>query len=535
MIRSLSITLVALTALYAEEKSDLLRFKNGDQLHGQFLGIAEGPSLIWKRKDLNETAKFGTINLRHLVMRGGNPAEPLKSISLIELVNGDQIPGTITDLNEKSLTIESHCAGILTIDRNKVARIAPQPLGGRLHYHGPFSKDRWDIVSYTADNQKEDKAKEPEPGREIDVNLHLRGRMQIHPGIQQANEENNGPGWKHSGAAWYWKNANPGTALILRDKMPKQSTLRFDMAWKSQLNMAIAVHADFCVDEIPQGEPNKEAEQDVEGGDAKAGQKQIARFIPHDSSNLPNIFGNAFILQFHSNYMVIYRSAVDEEGKKTVRRVQTSSNRLRIGENATSTIELRSDLESSNFSLFVNGEFITQWSDPALKNDNMKPVDGSSLAFMPQITNSQVKISDVIIAEWNGMPDSARSLEVGGQDIILMTNGLDRLSGRAVSLEENGILRFKGKHGQFMLPLEDISELSMATEDRLKYEAPSSQQLKIRFSPMGSITGTPLSGDRKNMVLDNPLVGEITISNDSAVMFEFDDSNAIFTNWDANF
>ena len=60
MTRILPLTIACLaTCLQAEQTSDLLRFTNGDQLHGQFQGIAEGPSLVWKRQDLNETAKFG--------------------------------------------------------------------------------------------------------------------------------------------------------------------------------------------------------------------------------------------------------------------------------------------------------------------------------------------------------------------------------------------------------------------------------------------------------------------------------------------
>ncbi len=528
MTRPLLIALASvLPVLNAEEPIDLLRFADGDQLHGEFQGIAEGPRLIWKRKDLDEPAKFGIDKLRHLVMRGGNPAAPLKSISIVELVNGDQIPGTVTALDEKQVTVESSSAGTLTIDRNKIARIAPQPLGGRLHYHGPFSQDGWEVTSYNPD--KEEGQEQAQNDREIHVD-GFRGRpgqFDVIPAAEAGKED--GPGWKHSGAAWYWKSAQPGTALILRDKMPKRSTLRFDIAWKSQMNLAIAVHADF---DVNRGADNEEAKKEAAEDEIV---QQRAQFVPHDSSSLPNIFGNAFVLQIHSNYMVIYRTIVDDKGNKSIKRVKTASNRLRIGENSTSTFELRSDLETSNFSLFVNGEFVTQWADPATTDENIEAVSGGSLAFMPQIANSQVKLTDIIIAEWNGMPDSARSLQVEEQDIILMTNGLDRLSGKAVSLEENGMLRFKGKHGEFMLPLDEISELRMATKNQIKMEPASGQMLKVRFSPMGSITGTPISGDRKSMVLHSQLAGDITINNDAAVMFEFDDSNDIFTDWDANF
>lgn len=518
MSRALSVLLASLgLCLHAEETSDLLRFSNGDQLHGRFEGISEGPSLNWHRDDLNDSVAFGIENLRHLVLRGGNPVQPLESISLVELINGDQIPGVLSALDEQQVTVETSCAGTLTFERDKVSRIAPQPLGGRLHYHGPFSPDRWDIVSYRAEQEQQaDETKDEE---------------------EKDEEQEVQPDWRHSGAAWYWSGKTPGTALILKDILPRRSTLRFDLAWKSNLNFSIVVHADFQTEKPADEKPEAAAEAKPANQPVPAPNNLRARqqFVAHDTDSLPRIFGNAFVLQIHSNYMVIYRTIVDNEGNRSVKRIQTASNRMRLGENSKSSFELRSDLDSGNFSLFVNGEFITQWSDPALKNDAVAALDGSSLAFMPQIADGQAKLSDVIIAEWNGMPDSARSLQVKHQDIVLMTNGLDRLSGKALALEAGGQLLFRGKHGEFRLPLEDVAELRFARDGLAEPKEPSGQTLKIRFSPMGHVSGIPISGDRKTMLLRSPVAGEITIHNDSAVMFEFDDSNEIFTDWDANF
>lgn len=508
MSRALPLLLASLSlCVHAQEAPDLLRFTNGDQLHGRFEGISEGPSLNWHRADLNQNVAFRIGNLRHLVLRQGNPEQALKSISLVELVNGDQIPGILTALDDSRLSIETFCAGTLTLDRDKVSRIAPQPLGGRLHYHGPFSPDRWDVVSFATDEQ----LAEQEEGA----------------GAEEAEAD-----WQHSGAAWYWGGRTPGTALILRDMLPRRSTLRFDLAWKNNLNFSIVLHADFRGEqENAQAPP----EADNKPQDQAVPQAQIRRFVAHDTDSLPRLFGNAFVLQIHSNYMVIYRSIVDEKGERSVKRIQTASNRMRLGENSKSTFELRSDLENGTFSLFVDGEFITQWNDPALREDGAPHLAGGSLAFMPQIADGKAKISDVIIAEWNGMPDSARSLQVDDQDIVLMTNGLDRLSGKALSMEPGGQLLFRGKHGEFPLPLEEIAEIRFARDGLAKPEDASGQRLTVRFSPMGHISGIPVSGDRKSMVLRSPVAGEITILNDSAVMFEFDDSNEIFTDWDANF
>lgn len=519
MIRSLFIALAGLLAcLHAETPPDLLRFSNGDQLHGSFAGIAEGPKLIWKRDDLGESAKFDVSELRHLVMRGGHPAAPLKSISMVGLANGDQIPGVLTALSDKEVTIETSIAGTITLERNKVASISPQPLGGRLHYHGPFSENSWEVRSFQSDGNAPQ-----QPEQEGDEAVDEQ---------EQAQEAT----WQHSGATWYWGGAEPGTALILRDMMPEKSTLRFDIAWKNQLNLAIALHADFQTE-------NKEQEKAAEEAANGKGQAQAQaqppppgpRFHPHDTNSLPSIFGNAFVLQMQTNYMVIYRTIVDKKGQHSVKRIQTASNRLHIGERSTTSFELRSDLQNSTFSLFANGKFVTQWTDPARGDENIKPLDGGSLAFMPRVSKTRMKLTDIIIAEWNGMPDSARSLQTEDQDVIVMTNGLDRFAGKAIALEQNQMLRFRGRHGELLLPMDEISELHMATGNLLRGQAPSGKLIKARFSPMGVITGSLISGDRKSTVLHHQLAGDITINNDAAVMLEFKDTKELFTDWDANF
>ncbi len=75
----------------------------------------------------------------------------------------------------------------------------------------------------------------------------------------------------------------------------------------------------------------------------------------------------------------------------------------------------------------------------------------------------------------------------------------------------------------------------MATGNLLKGQTPSGKLIKARFSPMGVITGSLISGDRKSTFLHHQLAGDITINNDSAVMLEFKDTKELFTDWDANF
>ena len=139
--------IAGVVALAAAESSDLLRFTNGDQLHGSFQGLKDGPRAIWKRDDVAAPVDFETAQLRHIVLRGGKPARPLTSLSHVALVSGDSLPGTVTELDDETLTLDTSYAGILKIPRNQVVRLAPSPLGGRLHYHGPFIEDEWKMAN----------------------------------------------------------------------------------------------------------------------------------------------------------------------------------------------------------------------------------------------------------------------------------------------------------------------------------------------------------------------------------------------------
>jgi hypothetical protein len=149
--------------------------------------------------------------------------------------------------------------------------------------------------------------------------------------------------------------------------------------------------------------------------------------------------------------------------------------------------------------------------------------------------DSPVRLSDIVVSEWNGMPDSARSLRVDDQDVVLMTNGTDRFAGKAGVLDARGRILFEGKHGQLQFPLEDAAEIRFA-RDRLAAvaDAPGDGVL-VRMAPIGLISGRPLAGDGATLGILSPILGELNLSLDSAVMLDFNSSNQIIDAWDADF
>ncbi len=507
--RALILWLSPFACLLAKERPDLLRFTNGDQLHGTFLGIQKGPQASWKRDDVELPVEFKTGNIRHIVLHGGRPLKSLESLSNVTLVNGDRVPGNITAIDDEQITMETTFAGVLRIPRAQVSIISPNPLGGRVHYHGPFSEDDWKMKhSQFPDglppSVPEDQTK-PKKDNESDAADGPPGR------------------WMFSGSAWYWQQKKSGTALIRENAMPDRAVLCFDLAWKNRLNFAIAFNADFA--QVNAKNPDKPNAQ------------KVRVMMPGDSSELPRLFGNSYVLQMASNYLMLFRSSVDKEGNGSVDRAQVNTNNLRLGETGKAKVEIRSNRLSGGISLFINDEFVAQWSAKELGGFEAAEINnlGNGFGFVVQGSDSPIRISDVVVSEWNGMPDSARSLQVDDQDVVLMANGTDRLAGKVGKLDEEGKVRFEGKHGNFQFPLNDVAEIRFAREQQAVAAQAPANNIIIRLAPIGVISGTPISGNGTNLEIINPIMGEINLSTAPAVMLEFNASNQFIDSWDVDF
>jgi hypothetical protein len=501
MIRNAVIPcLLSLAGLAAAERPDLLRFTNGDQLHGAFLGIKEGPLARWQREDLASAVEFRTERVRHIVLHGGRPLKSLGSLSHLGLVNGDRLPGVVTGIDADFITLEAPCAGVLRIPRRQVALLAPNPLGGRVHYHGPFSEDDWQM-------------RHP-------------AYPEGFPAAVEAGkkEDEDAPGhWDFSGSAWYWRAKNAGTALVRPSGLPDRAVLRFDVAWKSRLAMAVGFHADFA------------KAKSADDGDPKL--RKARAIIPGDSADLPRLFGNSYVLQMNSNFMMLFRGTVDADGDPSLERVQLNHNNLRLGESGSAKVEIRSDRRSGAISLFINDEFVSQWSEgpSALDEDAGFAGKGAGFGFVVQGNDSPVRISDIVISEWNGMPDSARSMQVDEQDVVLMANGTDRYAGRVGALDPDGSLLFEGKHGSFRFPMGEVAEVRFARERLAPADDAPADQVVVRLDPIGTVSGRPLSGDGGLLTLLHPIIGELNLSLDAAVMLDFNASTRFIDDWNADF
>jgi hypothetical protein len=421
-------------------------------------------------------------------------------------VNGDRVPGTITGLDGEALTLDTPYAGSLRIPREQVAMFAPSPLGGRVHYHGPFVEDEWTMANAS----------------------FLDGMPPLPPvsGGEDGKEKDQPGRWAFSGSAWYWPGKFSGTALLRENAMPDRSILRFDLAWKNRLSMAIGFHADFA----------KTKPRDPADKDHAIAQARGRRLSPGDSTVFPLLFGSSYVLQIFSTHLMLFRTTVGQDGEPVVERVEINGSSIRLGDTGKARMEIRSNRLSGEISLFVNDEFVVNWSEGGTTPEDQARYagKGAGFGFVVQNEDAPVRISDVMVAEWNGMPDSARSLQTDEQDIVLLANGTDRFSGKVESLKD-GEIRLQGKYGQFLFEVDDIAEIRFARGRLVKESEPATDSLTVRLSPLGQVSGRPLAGSASSIRILNPVCGEMNFNLESAVMLDFKPSNNVIDDWDAEF
>ncbi|BCU75528.1 hypothetical protein [Luteolibacter sp. LG18] len=492
----------------AEEaaSADLLRFTNGNRLDGHFGGLKEGPAVVWKRDDVDAPVDFKVTQLRQVVLRSARPAKPLPDLSSVSLVNGDRIPGTITAMDAHEVSIDTVFAGPLVIPRASVSMISPNPLGGKLLFNGPFSEEGWNL---TAPEQEEPPA------------VKANGNRKDADHADDPPEEKKLPAWSYSSGAWYHRQG--ATALTRDVHMPDRAMVRFQIAWKSRLALAIAFHADLK-------KPDKAAD------DAKNGQGR-----PDNGPGLPMMFGNAYVMNLYPGYVILNRCGYDDNGKPVLERIQSSATNARLPESGEATVEIRCNRKNGEIALFINDEFAAQWTEGTGEGDDGYAGRGGAIGFQVQtlsapgqMANAPVRISDLVVAEWNGMPDAARSLQTNDMDIVLLSNGTDRFSGEVTGLAK-GKLQLKGRYGAVEFPMDDVAEVRFARNRLAKAQEPTSNQVQVRFLPFGRLSGATKEGTGSSLILTSPVVGKTKVDLDYAVMLDFKNSNSFLDDWDAQF
>jgi hypothetical protein len=100
---------------------------------------------------------------------------------------------------------------------------------------------------------------------------------------------------------------------------------------------------------------------------------------------------------------------------------------------------------------------------------------------------------------------------------------------------KDGKVNLTGRFGNFSFPMTEIAEIRFA-KSQLKVTDPSEPAtFKVRFYPLGSISGKIISGDSKNIRLLNTASGEMNVSLESAGILEFKSTQSYLDDWNVEF
>jgi len=132
----------AVTSVAAGVDADVLKFRNGDLLHGSVLGATPAGGFRWRRSDVKEPIVFNLDNVGDVMLTGRVKASTGHR-AIAELTNGDALAGDLTALDDKTLTLKTWYAGTLSIKRSMLQRLAFVSEVADAAYTGPNSIDEW--------------------------------------------------------------------------------------------------------------------------------------------------------------------------------------------------------------------------------------------------------------------------------------------------------------------------------------------------------------------------------------------------------
>ena len=530
---------------------DLILFDNGDVMHGVFGGIQDG--LLWERKDIDRPIKFSIPAIRQVVFKGSSGVVMEKETSFITLVSGDRIPGKIVLLDEKSLVIKSSIVGDVTIPREHIKSLSPNPFDGELFYSGPYNSNGWMILDYRKSAKKDEteaKATEDDPPKKE---------------VTEEKGQEESSAWIHSGASFY---SLDNRALVYPDaNMPDIGRLKFKADWKGRLNLTLALHSDFTrvlppeKKEEPKAEPAEEAEdpvkpkgEDEEKPEAKKepeilnpaplrreklvdlreniGFQKIA-WIDSSKRTHADMFGTGYTMTLYSSYPNLSRNYFSETGVARTQRMASVRSNISLSEGGDAEIEIRYNRKESIMILFINGNYAAQWNDLG-----GFPGDGTGFGIVNNTSNARVRISEVMITSWNGMTDSANSMVHPDRDLVLLGNGTDRFSGQIIGIED-GVAHLKSAYMDAKIPVKDLSKIILNESSSTDLEADDLSEdltweedpVTIVYKPFGKIKINPISAKNNLLIGKSPFLGEITVDLSAAAMLRFIEGSPDLSDW----
>jgi len=472
-------SLIALP-LHAQEKDkspsrDLINFENDDLLHGNFLGFTTSGKIIWKNDFAENNIAFDKSEVRKIVINKGELTKPFSHTSFIKLKNKDIIPGKITSMKDGKLILNTDYSGELSIPSKLISNIEFNPHGNQIIYRGPFAEeDKWHY-KYPGQGQ-EGEAEKDKPNSWSLKNFSL----------------------QHKGTS---------SSIVMKQELPEKFRVMFHCYSNQSYDPSITILADLNVPEID---------------------KENSTLVQNRSrykSTVAAYLGSCLTIRPSSSASMTHYSYAEDGSiiqNNITNNIRSTSSR---NTHEKKLYDLRVDTTKGKVMLYVNKKQIGQWN----VNDIITKLTGKHFGFSLRYGNSTTKsiISDLIITSWNGVTDSALSLENETRDIVMLGNGTDRYSGTITAIT-NDTVEFKTSYAELTIPHNEINSLNFATKESGEPLELDQENTSIRFYGTGKISGKISKSEDGNITVESKTLGLIKIKSEYISSFEFVDMDQVY-------
>ncbi|GAA5496156.1 hypothetical protein Rhal01_02338 [Rubritalea halochordaticola] len=474
MNRILLPTLLFSSLLPLSAEEDLLNFKNNDTLHGSFNGFSAEGKLVWTNQQAEKPISFATSEIRRVIFNKGLLTKPFTHTHTVTLINGDVLPCEILSIDESKCTIRTDYAGTLQINRNQVYNCEIQPHGQQVLYQGPFVEDNWKTVAF--------KEEEEDESQKV---------------------------WEYANFSWL-NDGHTGAIINQNTELPDAFRMTFKAEMARYSNIYLAFHANLSI-------PERKEEDDT---------KEHAY-----TKSITENFGSCLLLRITSGVTYLSQYSFDDNGAPIVTKIPTTlgstSARYSSEDYADTHFELRVDRQKKVVSSYADGALIAQWN----LSDIGYEAKGNKFGFANLNGSNRIsRISNIVMTPWNGIKDSALSLQNEQRDIALLNNGTDRFSGKILKLQDN-VVTLKGPYAEMEIPTDQVKSLNFATEGFAKKDEARSNDVAFRFYGSGRLTANPVSGNEEGVELEHPILGKLKLKYTYLSSIDYTPDASIIDRW----
>ncbi len=269
-------------------------------------------------------------------------------------------------------------------------------------------------------------------------------------------EPETGPAWGYRNGVFFSKHAG----AIARDvKLPDKAAIDLDVAWRDYLQFTVTIYTDSL-------EVYHLARPVIAGG------------IVVNAAAEPETQQGAGFYAMQFNYNTVYLLTVREDGS-----VQNSPTAQIPGlENKRQAkISIRVSKPQKVIHLFVDGMPATTWREPEEFAGR-----GTGIRLVQQ-GQSLINVANIQIAEWDGsLPAATTAASTNASTDLMLLKNQDNLSGALEGIKD-GAVSFSSSFGTLDIPLERVSEITLAT-NRVEATAAEPGSVRAYFAERGSVT-----------------------------------------------